>query len=278
MRLFALLPPQQVGKTEAVTVLRVDAEKGYVDLSKKHVTAADATLAEERHTKTRAVHSLLTRVATKSGVSLQSLYEVFGWDLHRRFDHAHDALRLVAATKEQGDGEDTAKPFPEVLQPYSNDKRVPAAAWAELIKLSRRMFVAKPALLRATLELTCFEFDGIEAVRAALQAAEATSVAGAMEIVAKLVAPPTYVLVMTTTAAANVSNEAALAHLTAACACAQATLTARKGECVIKEPARVINAKDDHVFASLMATLVAQKQAVVPDEEDDDDEEDDEAA
>jgi translation initiation factor 2 subunit 1 len=266
----------QVGKTEVAMVLRVDEERGYIDLSKKHVTAEDATRAEERHTKTRAVHGILTRVAATCGVSLLTLYEVFGWDLYRRFEHAHDALRLVAAVPPVVSQQEDAAVLPEVLQPYmekSAKMLLPPRVFTELIKLSRRIFVSKPALLRATLELTCFEFDGIEAIRSALQAAEAMSVVGAMDIVAKLVAPPTYVLVMNTTASAAVTNEAAIAHLTAACVRAQDTLTSRKGECIIKEAARIVNATDDHVFASLMATLVAQKQAVVPDDEEEEEEE-----
>jgi len=274
----------QVGKVEAVAVLRVDDTRGYIDLSKKHVSSDDAALTEERHMKTRAVHNTLTRVAAThgGGVSLLSLYEAFGWDLYRRFGHAYDAFRLMAAAvaatvkaeqkKDDDDDDDDGEKevaLPDVLVPYAS--LVPPKVLHALVSLARRMFVSKPLLLRASLELTCFEFNGVEAIREALQAAEATSVPNTMTIVAKLVAPPTYVLVMNVGAGTALTEAQAIAHLDAACAIAKQVLEQpqHKGQCVVREAAHVVNAKDDHVFASLMETLAIQKKTTPEEDEDD---------
>ena len=45
----------QVGRQEPVMVLRVDKEKGYIDLSKRRVSPEDIAAAEERYNKSKMV-------------------------------------------------------------------------------------------------------------------------------------------------------------------------------------------------------------------------------
>merc|ERR1711939_1034449 len=45
----------RVGRNEIVVVLRVDREKGYIDLSKRRVSAEDVLKCEERYNKSKAV-------------------------------------------------------------------------------------------------------------------------------------------------------------------------------------------------------------------------------
>ncbi|CAG4938740.1 unnamed protein product [Colias eurytheme] len=49
----------RVGKTEPVVVIRVDKEKGYIDLSKRRVSAEDIDKCTERYAKAKAVNSIL---------------------------------------------------------------------------------------------------------------------------------------------------------------------------------------------------------------------------
>lgn len=46
----------RVGKNEVVMVLRVDKEKGYIDLSKRSVSPEDIAKCEERYNKAKTVH------------------------------------------------------------------------------------------------------------------------------------------------------------------------------------------------------------------------------
>ena len=46
----------RVGKNEVVMVLRVDKEKGYIDLSKRRVDPEDILKCEERFNKAKTVH------------------------------------------------------------------------------------------------------------------------------------------------------------------------------------------------------------------------------
>jgi translation initiation factor 2 subunit 1 len=55
----------RVGRNEVVVVLRVDKEKGYIDLSKRRVSPEDIVKCEERFMKSKTVASILRHVASK---------------------------------------------------------------------------------------------------------------------------------------------------------------------------------------------------------------------
>jgi translation initiation factor 2 subunit 1 len=76
-------------------VIRVDKEKGYIDLSKRRVDPEDAMKCEERFNKAKAVHSVLRHVADNRHLQLKNLYETIGWPLYRKYGHAYDAFKLA---------------------------------------------------------------------------------------------------------------------------------------------------------------------------------------
>merc|ERR1711907_313479 len=49
----------RVGKQEVCMVLRVDREKGYIDLSKRRVSPEDVQKCDEKFQKSKAVHSIM---------------------------------------------------------------------------------------------------------------------------------------------------------------------------------------------------------------------------
>ncbi|KAH9965217.1 translation initiation factor eIF2 alpha subunit [Russula dissimulans] len=55
----------RVGRNEVVVVLRVDKEKGYIDLSKRRVSPEDIIKCEERFMKARTVASIMRHVASR---------------------------------------------------------------------------------------------------------------------------------------------------------------------------------------------------------------------
>jgi translation initiation factor 2 alpha subunit (eIF-2alpha) len=61
----------KVGRQEPVMVLRVDKEKGYIDLSKRRVSEEDIAVCEERYNKSKLVHSIMRHVAETMEADLQ---------------------------------------------------------------------------------------------------------------------------------------------------------------------------------------------------------------
>ena len=96
----------RVGRNEVVVVMRVDPDKGmytfestlrisgYIDLSKRRVSAEEVVKCEEQYEKGKSVDSILTQVAKKRNVSTESLYEKIAWPLHKQYGHSYEAFKL----------------------------------------------------------------------------------------------------------------------------------------------------------------------------------------
>ncbi|TFY75029.1 hypothetical protein EWM64_g8985 [Hericium alpestre] len=123
----------RVGRNEVVVVLRVDKEKGYIDLSKRRVSPEDITKCEERYMKSKTVGSIMRHVASrlpsfdaeasakkdeggakdegaeaekKEGAEeeapvggsseeerLEKLYETIAWPLGKKYGHPYEAFK-----------------------------------------------------------------------------------------------------------------------------------------------------------------------------------------
>merc|ERR1719149_181693 len=75
----------RVGKTEVCMVLRVDKEKGYIDLSKRRVSAEDVQKCDERFQRSKAVHSIVRHVAETQHAEMEQLYAITAWPLYRKY-------------------------------------------------------------------------------------------------------------------------------------------------------------------------------------------------
>ena len=163
---------------------------GYIDLSKRRVSPDDVIKCEERYNKSKAVHSILAHVAGKlSGGSdtsapeasekkLEEMYEAVAWPLDKKFGHSYDAFKLAVSEPNVVFGGMTIDPI--VLK--------------ELQANIARRLTPQPVKIRADVEVTCFGYEGIDAIKKALLKAEALST-DVIPIKVKLVAPPLYVLV-----------------------------------------------------------------------------------
>ncbi|KAL2899299.1 Eukaryotic translation initiation factor 2 subunit alpha-like protein [Bienertia sinuspersici] len=186
----------RVGRTEPVMVLRVDKEKGYIDLSKRRVSEEDITQCEERYNKSKLVHSIMRHVAETTNIDLEDLYIRMGWPLYRKYGHAFEAFKVIVndpdtildpltyEVKETGpDGQEVTKVVPAVT-PEIKDA---------LIKNIRRRMTPQPLKIRADIEMKCFQFDGVLHIKEAMRKAEAAGTEDC-PVKIKLVAPPLYVL------------------------------------------------------------------------------------
>ena len=75
----------RVGKTEVVMVLRVDEEKGYIDLSKRRVSAEDVAKCDEQFQRSKAVHSIMRHVSEVQHMDMEELYRQTAWPLYAKY-------------------------------------------------------------------------------------------------------------------------------------------------------------------------------------------------
>ncbi|KAJ2544801.1 hypothetical protein EV175_005865 [Coemansia sp. RSA 1933] len=167
----------RIGRREPALVQRVDTEKGYIDLSKSKVTPEEIEKCNERYQKSKMVHSVITHVAKKMDMEAEALYEQVGWPLYKKYGHAYDAFKLAISNPETVLGEFGMEP----------------ALYDELMANISRKFTPQKVKLRADLDIQCYGFEGVEAVRRAIKAAESVSTEET-PIKVRLIAPPTYVM------------------------------------------------------------------------------------
>lgn len=220
----------RIGRNEVVVVLRVDKEKGYIDLSKRRVSPEDVVKCEERYNKSKAVHSILRHVAEKTQTPLEELYKNIGWPLNRIYGHSYDAFKLSITNPSVWD--DVTFPSEPVKQ--------------ELLQYISKKLTPNPTKVRADVEVTCFGYDGIDAVKDALRAAEEKNTPET-QIKVKLVSPPLYVLTSQT-----LDKNKGIKLLEEAIQSIEARIKASGGGLTVKMAPKAVTEHDDAELQALM--------------------------
>lgn len=234
----------RVNRKEVVMVLRVDREKGYVDLSKRRVPAEDVQAFTSKYNKAKHVHSILFNVAKTLGFVLEDLYEAIGWPLYKRFGHAYDAFK-ASLVKED-----------EVFAGID----VPEQVKAQLLKNIKRRLAAQPIKIRADIEVTCFTKEGIDAIREALLAGKATTTDENVSI--KLIAPPRYVLTVT-----HLDEKIGVGILNKAIAKVGEVMKIKMGRMTVKVAPHATSQQEDRELQSTMQTLAKANMEVAGDDD-----------
>ncbi|KAJ2377020.1 hypothetical protein IW150_001628 [Coemansia sp. RSA 2607] len=167
----------RVGRHEPVSVFRVDKSKGYIDLSKSRVNHDEAEACRVKFEKSKHVHLIITSLARKLETTPEELYKQFGWPLYKQYGHAYDAFKAAIADPEA------------VFGPFNLDPKTKE----ELVAIISHDLRPQRSKLRADIEVTCTEYQGIEAIRKALTAGEAVSTEET-PIKIRLIAPPQYTM------------------------------------------------------------------------------------
>ncbi|KAH8799697.1 translation initiation factor 2, alpha subunit [Xylogone sp. PMI_703] len=234
----------RVGRNEVVVVLRVDKEKGYIDLSKRRVSPEDIVKCEERYNKSKMVHSIMRHVAEKTNHPIEDLYERIAWPLNKKYGHSLDAFKLSITN-------------PDVWQDINFPDDVVSG---ELKSYIGKRLTPQPTKVRADVEVTCFEYDGIDAVKEALRKAEARNTAD-NQVKVKLVSPPLYVLTNTC-----LEKQTGISTLEAAIQDIKKSIEESKGSCVVKMEPKAVTESDDAELQALMEKRERENAEVSGDE------------
>ncbi|KAK6156094.1 hypothetical protein DH2020_010342 [Rehmannia glutinosa] len=240
----------KVGRIEPVMVLRVDKEKGYIDLSKRRVSEEDIQACEERFNKSKLVHSIMRHVAETMKIDLEAFKLVVNDP-----DSVLDSL--TREVKEVGpDGQEVKKVVPAISDEVKD----------ALVKNIRRRMTPQPLKIRADIEMKCFQFDGVLHIKAAMRKAEA---AGNKDcpVKIKLVAPPAYVLNTQT-----LDKEQGIAVLTKAIEACTEEIELHKGKLTVKEAPRAVSEREDKLLAEQMAKLGRENEEISGDEDSEEEE------
>uniref|UniRef100_A0A7S2MTU6 S1 motif domain-containing protein n=1 Tax=Helicotheca tamesis TaxID=374047 RepID=A0A7S2MTU6_9STRA len=242
----------RVGRNEVVMVLRVDKDKGYIDLSKRRVSPEDVAACEDRFNKAKAVHGVLRHLAERRKLYLEDLYERIGWPLYRAYGHAYDAFKLALADESApGTGED----------PFAKLERVPAEIIEELKTYIRRRLAPQPIKIRSDIEVSCFTYEGIDAIREALFAGMAVGTENS-PIKIKLIAPPIYVLSTMT-----LEKDSGIKLLEHANNVIKEAITAKGGKMDVKMEPKAVSVKEEEQLKLMMDRLLLENEEVAGDDD-----------
>ena len=248
----------RIGKTECVVVIRVDKQKGYIDLSKRRVSPEDIIKCEEKFAKAKAVNSILSHVAHMLGYTsdgqLEELYEKTAWYFDEKMKKpgaAYDVFKMATTTDSS------------VLDECDLDPDTRAV----LLKHIKQRLMPQQVKVRSDIEVGCCAYEGIDAVKAALRAGINCSTEG-MQIKINLIAPPSYVVTTQT-----MEREEGIKLLQTCLDKIKETIEAKGGIFAVQQPPKVVTDMDDAELAKKLDLLELANQEVAGDDDIDDDDE-----
>ncbi|KAJ3701647.1 hypothetical protein LUZ61_005352 [Rhynchospora tenuis] len=229
----------KVGQQFPVNVLRVDRDKGYVDMSKRKVSMEDVQECEERYGKSKLVHSIMRHVAETLSANLEDLYTAIGWPLYHKYGHAYDAFKLIAKDPDPI-LDSLTREVKEVCE--DGEKAVPLVSHEVknlLVKNIRHKMASQPVKICATVEIKCYQFDGVLHIQRAMTKAQG---AGNEDCPVKmaLIAAPLYVISTQTLD----KNQGLLVIANAIKTCSE-EIEACNGKLLIKEAPRVVSEREE---------------------------------
>lgn len=130
----------------------------------------------------------------------------------------------------------------------------------ELLSYIGKRLTPQPTKVRADVEVTCFGYEGIDAVKNALRAAEAQNTLET-QVKVKLVSPPLYVLT-----SQCLDKTAGISTLEKAIKEIETNIRANGGGCVTKMAPKAVTENDDAELQALMEKRERENQEVSGDE------------
>jgi translation initiation factor 2 subunit 1 len=196
---------------------------------------------------------VLRQVAQETGEEIEDLYERVAWPLYKKFKieshneddkkveyvHCFDVFKMGITDESVFEGLDIT---PEIL--------------SALRTHIRRRLTPQPIKIRADIEVTCFTYEGIEAIRSALKAAQDVG-SEEVPVKVKLIAPPMYVMTTST-----LDKQKGIQKLQEAIEAVREHITAKKGTMSVKMEPKVVSVNEEKEFLQMIEKLENENRQV----------------
>ncbi|NPA85828.1 MAG: translation initiation factor IF-2 subunit alpha [bacterium] len=140
------------GDVRVFRVVNVNPQRGYIDVSLRHINPSQERRKFLEWRRKLKVHSILRVLAEKHGYELKELYEKVVWPLEDKYGEAYAAFEEALLKGKQ------------VLEEAIPDKELVERLYAEI---SHRLSLQK-VRLAAELNIYCLQPDGIERIKRVL--------------------------------------------------------------------------------------------------------------
>ncbi|CAF0744060.1 unnamed protein product [Brachionus calyciflorus] len=248
----------RVGRNEIVVVIRVDKDKGYIDLSKRRVSTEEILKCEEKFAKGKTVNSILRHTAEvlkmTTDEEFENLYERTAWKIDEKYKKPGQSYEIFKQSVTD----------PSVL----NDCDIPDE-WREILMSNiKRRLTPQAVKCRADIEVSCYSYEGIDAIKTALKEGLKISTED-KPIKINLIAPPTYVVTST-----SLDREEGVKLLQNVIDVIQKSIESFKGRFKVKMAPKVVTDLDEAELAKQLDQLEADNEQVAGDSETESEEED----
>ncbi|VDK31681.1 unnamed protein product [Taenia asiatica] len=244
----------RVGRSDIVLVIRVDPDKRYIDLSKRRVPLEETHICQDRFAKAKAVNQIVRHAAEKLGYTeksqLEDLCAKTVWFFDKKYagqGGSHEAFRRAVQN-------------PSILDACDIDEKTKEM----LLQDIRHRLMPQAVKLRADFEVSCFAYEGIDAVRRALHAGLALSTDD-LPIKINLIAPPLYVLTTQT-----LEWNEGLVQLEKVLEAIKNSIEEQEGSFKLQQKPRVVSDTEEADFQRQLEELEDANKEVSGDEDDED--------
>lgn len=160
----------RIGNLECVKITSIDTEKKYIDLTKHNISENEEKKCVKNFKKQKLLFDIVSRVSSITNIQLNIFYETLIWKISNIYDFiVKDDFSFL---------DDMDNNFPK----------------NEFIDTCHRKIIQINHDIKAIVEVNCFEFEGIDSIKKALKAGEATH----PDIKIKLITSPQFEISITT--------------------------------------------------------------------------------
>lgn len=239
----------RVGRNEVVVVIRVDKEKGYIDLSKRRVSSEEILKCEDKFARGKTVNSILRHTAEvlkmTTDQEFEELYEKTAWKIDEKYKkagHSYDIFKQCVAE-------------PQIL----DECDIPDE-WKEILMSNiRRRLTPQAVKCRADIEVSCYSYEGIDAIKASLKEGLKLSTEE-RPVKINLIAPPVYVVT-----SSSLDREEGVRLLQEVIEKIKVKIESFKGRFKIKMSPKVVTDLDEAELARQMEQMEAENEQVAGD-------------
>lgn len=241
----------RVGRQECVVVIRVDKDKGYIDLSKRRVSPEEIVKCEAKFANAKTVNSILRHVGElmgyRSDEELEALYEKTAWFFDSKYNTPGFSFEVFKHAVQN----------PAVLDELQIDEETRKCLYDNIC----RRLTPTQMKLRADIEVQCTYYDGVDAVKRALKKGLEFSTEN-MPIKINLIAPPLYVITTST-----LDRHEGLEKLGQALEAIKAEILAASGSFHVQKEARIVSDTDDLELEKQLLKLQEANEEIAGDDD-----------
>ncbi|AFP65584.1 translational initiation factor 2 alpha SU (nucleomorph) [Chroomonas mesostigmatica CCMP1168] len=143
----------KAGKTEIVVIIRVNTQKGYIDLSKRRLVEGENFSMEKKSMYSRIINSILVQISKNDLFSNEDRRIRWLWQLYRDFGHAISGLKKIRKEKFC----------------YFKNLGIFKSELKKLVRISSKKLPSTLYKISSDFELTCFSSKGISSVKELLK-------------------------------------------------------------------------------------------------------------